>query len=108
VDRHVVFVGAVVVRLGAYPSLRPLVGVSATKHTAVTRCHAVLAPDDHVTKTDPSTDRQNRSVSRAGMIAGGGGVYLMADTVFEVNLPLKRRERKRTASPTTSCHEVSG
>ena len=87
-----IFVGAIVVVsvLGAYPSLRPLVGGKPLSMVLCIQMFMLLAGALMImfTKTDPSTIGKTE-VFRAGMIAVVAvfGIAWMADTVFEANLP---------------------
>ena len=87
-----IFVGAIVVVavLGAFESLRPLVGGKPLSMILTIQMFMLLAGALIVvlTRTDPATIGKNE-VFRAGMIAviAVFGIAWMADTVFEANLP---------------------
>ena len=87
-----IFAGAIVVVsiLGAYPSVRPLVGGKPLSMVLCIQMFMLLAGALMImfTKTDPSTIGKTE-VFRAGMIAVVAvfGIAWMADTVFEANLP---------------------
>jgi anaerobic C4-dicarboxylate transporter DcuB len=87
-----IFLGAIalVAFLGAYPSLRPLIGGKPLSMVLAIQMFMLLAGALIIlfTKTDPSTIGKTE-VFRAGMIAVVAvfGIAWMADTVFEANLP---------------------
>jgi anaerobic C4-dicarboxylate transporter DcuB len=87
-----VFLGsiAVVAFLGAFESLRPLVGGKPMSMVLTIQMFMLLAGTLMIvfTKTDPSTIGKTE-VFRAGMIAVVAvfGIAWMADTVFEAHLP---------------------
>ena len=87
-----IFVGSIVVVaiLGAFQSLRPLVGGKPLSMVLTIQMFMLLAGALMIvfTKTDPSTIGKT-DVFRAGMIAVVAvfGIAWMADTVFEAHLP---------------------
>ena len=87
-----IFVGsiAVVAMLGAFTSLRPLIGGKPLSMVLTIQMFMLLAGALMIvfTKTDPSTIGKTE-VFRAGMIAVVAvfGIAWMADTVFEAHLP---------------------
>ena len=87
-----IFLGAIVLVafLGAFQSLRPLVGGKPLSMVFTIQMFMLLAGALMIlfTKTDPSTIGKTE-VFRAGMIAVVAvfGIAWMADTVFEANLP---------------------
>ncbi len=82
---------AVVAFLGAFQSLRPIVGGKPLSMVLTIQMFMLLAGALIIlfTKTDPSTIGKTE-VFRAGMIAVVAvfGIAWMADTVFEANLPM--------------------
>jgi anaerobic C4-dicarboxylate transporter DcuB len=88
-----IFIGsiAVVALLGAFQSLRPLVGGKPLSMVLSIQMFMLLAGALIIlfTKTDPSSIGKTE-VFRAGMIAVVAvfGIAWMADTVFEANLPV--------------------
>ena len=87
-----IFIGSIVLVtiLGAFQSLRPLVGGKPLSMVLTIQMFMLLAGALMIlfTKTDPSTIGKTE-VFRAGMIAVVAvfGIAWMADTVFEANLP---------------------
>lgn len=87
-----IFIGAIVVVafLGAFQSLRPLIGGKPLNMVLTIQMFMLLAGALIIvfTKTDPSTIGKTE-VFRAGMVAVVAvfGIAWMADTVFEANLP---------------------
>ena len=87
-----IFIGSIVLGaiLGAFQSLRPLVGGKPLSMVLTIQMFMLLAGALMIlfTKTDPSTIGKTE-VFRAGMIAVVAvfGIAWMADTVFEANLP---------------------
>jgi len=87
-----IFIGSIVVVaiLGAFQSLRPLVGGKPLSMVLTIQMFMLLAGALMIlfTKTDPSTIGKT-DVFRAGMIAVVAvfGIAWMADTVFEAHLP---------------------
>ena len=87
-----IFVGSIVVVaiLGAFTSLRPLIGGKPLSMVLTIQMFMLLAGALMIvfTKTDPSTIGKT-DVFRAGMIAVVAvfGIAWMADTVFEAHLP---------------------
>jgi anaerobic C4-dicarboxylate transporter DcuB len=88
-----IFIGSIVVvaLLGAFQSLRPLVGGKPLSMVLSIQMFMLLAGALIIlfTKTDPSSIGKTE-VFRAGMIAVVAvfGIAWMADTVFEANLPV--------------------
>ncbi len=88
-----IFIGsiAVVATLGAFESLRPVVGGKPLSMVLAIQMFMLLAGALIIvfTKTDPSTIGKTE-VFRAGMIAviAVFGIAWMADTVFDANLPM--------------------
>jgi anaerobic C4-dicarboxylate transporter DcuB len=88
-----IFIGSIVVVaiLGAFQSLRPLVGGKPLSMVLTIQMFMLLAGALMIlfTKTDPSTIGKTE-VFRAGMIAVVAvfGIAWMADTVFEAHLPV--------------------
>jgi anaerobic C4-dicarboxylate transporter DcuB len=87
-----IFIGSIVVVafLGAFQSIRPLVGGKPLSMVLTIQMFMLLAGALMIvfTKTDPTTIGKTE-VFRAGMIAVVAvfGIAWMADTVFEANLP---------------------
>jgi anaerobic C4-dicarboxylate transporter DcuB len=88
-----IFIGSIIVVaiLGAFQSLRPLVGGKPLSMVLTIQMFMLLAGALMIlfTKTDPSTIGKTE-VFRAGMIAVVAvfGIAWMADTVFEAHLPV--------------------